>query len=186
MKQFLYWLAGQLPCKIISEDGTPYLERYYLFTVLGIRFYLHRFVGSDPARGLHDHPWPWAGSVVLAGHYIEERRGYEQNETAIVLSRFFGTEGTTRTRVRWFNWMTGDTFHRVVLDKGLDNLEQPCWTLFFHRAVNAKPWGFLRTIEGHTAAFWVPHNYPLDGAAGSTGRWWRHVPRGNKSTRSPI
>ena len=52
MRKLLFWLTSHLPCRIIAEEGSVYLERYYLFTLLGWRFYLHRFVGSDPDRGL--------------------------------------------------------------------------------------------------------------------------------------
>jgi hypothetical protein len=163
MSRLLYWLTGHLPCRIICDEGKPYLERYYLFTLLGVRFYIHRFVGSDPARGMHDHPWPWAGSVVLSGYYFEVRRG------------------TTQGKVRWFNWLLGDSFHRVILAQ-VDNRERHCWTLFFHRATYIKPWGFLRPIEGHTYVMWVPHNFPKDGA-GTPNPWWNQAPVGNFESR---
>ncbi len=180
MNRLLYALAGRLPCRIISDNGTPYLERYYLCTVLGVRFYLHRFVGSDPDRGLHDHPWPWAGSVVLHGFYFEEtRKGMR--------------------KVRWLNWLTGDSFHRVILpctlgDHPADSvmctnipLQSPtCWTLFFHRAAYTKPWGFLRPLEGEKVLMWWPHNFPKDGA-GTPGDWWNQVPQGRfEPRRQPI
>ena len=176
MNRFLFWFAGLLPCRIISDDGRPYLERYYLSTLFGVRFYLHRFVGSDPARGLHDHPWAWAGSVVLAGWYWEERRG-----------------STKHHKVRWFNWLLGDSFHRVILPLVTTSItdkdgyhtqwgqkEQPCWTLFFHRAENVKPWGFLRPMTGYTSMFWVPHDYPGTGAS-SGDRWWLYMPNGKNN-----
>ena len=74
MRKLLFWLTSHLPCRIIAEEGSVYLERYYLFTLLGWRFYLHRFVGSDPDRGLHDHPWSRAFSIILAGWYWEQTR----------------------------------------------------------------------------------------------------------------
>lgn len=158
LNRLLYNIAGRLPCRIISDDGTPYLERYYLCTVLGVRFYLHRFVGSDPDRGLHDHPWPWAGSVILHGWYLEEtRKGMR--------------------KVRWFNWLTGDSFHRVILGSG------PCWTLFFHRAAYTKPWGFLRPIENETPMVWWPFNYPKGDGTGTPGEWWKEVPIGKFERR---
>jgi len=94
--KLLYWLSGFMPCRLINDGDRPYLERYYVGTLLGWRFYLHRFVGSDPAGTLHDHPWSKAYSLILSGWYWEETRS--------------GTR-----RVRWFNSLTGDTFHRVVL-----------------------------------------------------------------------
>lgn len=186
MNRLLYRLAGNLPCRIISDNGQPYLERYYLFTLLGVRFYLHRFVGSDPDRGLHDHPWPWAGSVVLHGFYYEEtRKGLH--------------------KVRWLNWLTGDSFHRVILpcahaypdmpcsqhvSYGVSHPaggERPCWTLFFHRAAYTKPWGFLRQTDSESVMLvWVPFNYPKDGA-GTPGAWWNEVPIGKlESRRAPL
>lgn len=179
--KLLYWFTGRLPCRIISDDGKPYLERYYLGTLLGVRFYIHRFVGSDPARGLHDHPWPWAGSIVLSGWYWEETR-------------------TGMHKVRWVNKLTGDSFHRVVLPKNEQRLiatvtasgvsfeeeEQPCWTLFFHRATYTKPWGFLRTVSDDPQLIWVPHNYPKDGT-GTPGSWWNEKPTGNfEPRRQPL
>ncbi|WP_265299849.1 hypothetical protein [Verminephrobacter eiseniae] len=160
MSRLLYWLSGLLPCRIISDNGNPYLERYYVGTAFGVRFYLHRFVGSDPARGLHDHPWPWARSLVLSGWYYEQLR-------------------TGTRKVRWFNRLSGDTFHRVILGPG------HCWTLFWHRAQYVKPWGFLRSVKGDTALMWAPHNHPQDGN-GTPGAWWQTVPRGkNESHRVP-
>lgn len=168
MNRLLYWISGRLPCRIIDDKGIPYLERYYLGTLLGVRFYLHRFVGSDPDSGLHDHPWPWAGSVVLKGWYYEELRG--------------GSSVKLR-RVRWFNWLTGDTFHRVILPVKDWNEFSPCWTLFFHRAAYTKPWGFLRPIENETPMLWWPHNYPNGDGTGTPGAWWLTVPKGRDEPR---
>jgi len=61
-----------------------------------MRAYLHRLVASDPDRGLHDHPWPWAFSILLAGWYSNVTR-------------------SGSNRVRWFNTPTSDTFYRFVL-----------------------------------------------------------------------
>ena len=198
--KLLYWFTGRLPCRIISDDGKPYLERYHLGTLLGVRFYIHRFVGSDPARGLHDHPWLWAGSLVLSGWYWEERRGTEQHAITRVLAALCGTTGIVRRKVRWFNWLTGDSFHRVVLPKNEQRLiatvtasgvsfeeeDKPCWTLFFHRASYTKPWGFLRTVSDDPQLIWVPHNYPKDGT-GTPGAWWNEKPTGNfEPRRQPL
>lgn len=195
MKTLLFWLSAYLPCRIIADDDKSYLERYYLFTLLGVRFYLHRFVDSDPGRGLHDHPWPWAATVVLAGWYYEERRGFEQTPTGRALASVMCTEGLIRKKIRWFNWLRGDTFHRVVLPvraQAVTNIEgkkvrwqstpQPCWSLFFHRAAYVKPWGFLRRMEGYTSLIWVPHNYPGDGGS-SLQPWWKTAPKGKNEPR---
>lgn len=162
--KLLFWLSGQLPCRLINDGARPYLERYYLGQLLGWTFYLHRFVDSDPARGLHDHPWSHAVSFVLAGSYLEETRAGVR-------------------RVRWFNRLTGDSFHRVVLPEGGRHV----WTLFCHGPY-VKQWGFMRQLEtalDEDVLIWVPYHYGKDDSSGSK-RWWERAPRGkNEARRMP-
>lgn len=161
MRKFLFWLSGKLPCRIISDGDRRYLERYYIGRMFGLTFYLHRFVDSDPARGLHDHPWSRAYSLLLAGSYLEETR-------------------TGTRHVRWFNRLTGDSFHRVIIPEGSGNV----WTLFFHGRYT-KRWGFLRpmdTLHGEELLLWVPHHYQTDEASGAQ-RWWDTAPRGRNTNR---
>lgn len=154
--RLLFRLTGRLPCRLINDGQRRYLERYYLGDLLGARFYLHRFVDDDPDRGLHDHPWNWAGSIVLSGWYIERRRW-------------------SFRRVRWFNWLTGDTFHQVQLPYGI----RECWTLFFHDASDDKtPWGFLRKVDGYPTYFQYGKGGPAD-------RWWLNAPKGVDADRVP-
>lgn len=122
MKRFLYWLTGKLPARAISGDrGEPYLERYFLFRLLGLQVYIHRFVASDPDRGLHDHPWGWSLSLLLVGEYREIRDGMVR-----------------RLMPGFFNLIRGKDFHRILLDDGKES-----WTLFIH-GPRVKGWGFLR------------------------------------------
>lgn len=75
IRRFLLWLTARLPVKVIGRDE-PYVEWYHVATLPifgGVRIQLHRFLRSDP-DGLHDHPWGWSRSFVLAGWYLEERR----------------------------------------------------------------------------------------------------------------
>lgn len=183
LNALLYRITGRLPCRIISDGDTPYLERYYVGTLLGWRFYLHRFVGSDPDRGLHDHPWRKAFSVILSGWYWEETRS--------------GTR-----KVKWFNSLTGDTFHRVVLphryqcelapvgdwifDEHFEKSKwsdlMPCWTLFFHSVGNVKPWGFLNPMTTFKdCAVFTPYTYSREG---SQKYWWLTAPTGNEVRKS--
>ncbi len=147
---------------MINDGDSVYLERYYLFTLLGWRFYIHRFVGSDPDRGLHDHPWQRAFSIILAGWYWEETR------------RKFG-KGQLR-KVRWYNSLTGDTFHRVVLPYTVEPHEwyatqKHCWTLFFHTADDVKEWGFLRQMgDPYDAQIFTPYTYAREG---KKAEWWK-------------
>ncbi|NMV37208.1 hypothetical protein [Ralstonia insidiosa] len=151
MRAILMWITSFLPARIISDNGHPYLERYYVGTLFGVRFYLHRFVGSDPDRGVHDHPWAWARSIVLAGWYLEERR-------------------TGLRTVRWFNSLEGDTFHRIIKPEGMSDV----WTLFYHKAGDVKPWGFMRRMsEG--VAVWTEFLY---GGKGKETAWWLTAKKG--------
>lgn len=174
LNALLYFITGRLPCRIINDGETPYLERYYIGTLLGWRFYLHRFVGSDPDRGLHDHPWRKAYSIILSGWYWEETRS--------------GTR-----KVKWINSLTGDTFHRVVLPweymtdipagtVGYGNRAAPCWTLFFHTAGSVKPWGFLNPMTTFKdCAVFTPYRYDREGPQKD---WWLTAPTGNEINRA--
>lgn len=175
-------ITNHLPCRIINDGDVQYLERYYLFTMMGFTFYLHKFVGSDPDRGLHCHPWRMAFSIILSGWYWEETR--------------YGIR-----KIKWFNSLTGDTFHRVVLNNQrkerivweqghrrfsgeYDFVQMPCWTLFFHTSKNVKPWGFLRQpvrpTENYPAVDYLifePYKYTREG---SQKDWWLTAPTGRE------
>ena len=122
IRRILTWLTDRLPVREIRHQGAPYLERYYVATLCGWRVYLHHFIASDP-DGLHDHPFRHSLSIILAGWYLEERRG------------------GWRTR-RWFNYVSGDCFHRVVVPAG----SRGVWTLLVHSR-RVKQWGFLLPAE---------------------------------------
>lgn len=157
MNKLLYWVSSHLPCKIICDVGHPYLERYYLFTILNTRFYIHRFVGSDPARGLHNHPWRWAISLILSGYYLEHTH--------------YGIKP-----VRWINGLVGDSFHRVILPSE----HKFVWTLFFHQAGRAKTWGFLRN-KGQLGTVYEEHK-PSTTETGEPEDWWVTAPKGQYVT----
>ncbi len=139
IESLLLRITDRLPCRIIDgEHGEPYLERYYLAGLFGWHVYLHRFVDSDPDRGLHDHPWERAASLVLTGGYDELRLAQPPRRGASEMSL---TNLPTRSRhVRpWrLNLLRGSDYHRVVLRDG-----RPAWTLFLH-GPRVKGWGFLR------------------------------------------
>ena len=135
MYKFLFWLSSYLPLRIISEGDRPYLERYHLFSLFGVTFDLHRFVSSDPDRGVHSHPWTWGVSFILCGYYFEEGL-YDVK------------------KITWINFISTNKFHRVMLPRevvdqgnlrGAASVESPCWTLFIHPCKGVRrPWGFLR------------------------------------------
>jgi len=133
MKRILHWIANKRPGrKIVGPNQEPYLERYFLFHIplLNITAYLHHFVDSDPDRGLHDHPWGWACSLVLTGGYTELRAvNHDLLDFEIqIIKRKAGR----------FNFLTGDAWHRVMLKENQD-----AWTLFIHGR-RKKGWGFIQ------------------------------------------
>ncbi|MDW3683082.1 hypothetical protein RA280_15255 [Cupriavidus sp. CV2] len=166
IRRLLMAYSASRPVKIICEEGRPYLERYFVCAVFGIRIYLHRFVGSDPDRGLHDHPWRWAVSLILLGWYYEATRQY----------------GGLRP-VRWFNFLTGDTFHRVILNPATEQTDEfdvctpaEVWTLFIVPAKDVKAWGFLRD-KGQIGQVFTPFSY---GQHGKPAKWWLSAPKGSE------
>lgn len=125
MNAVLFWLSGWLRCRLILDSGKernhePYLERYFIGRVFGRHVYLHRFLASDSAQ-LHDHPWRWALSLIVCGAYLEDRR--------------WG-----RGLVRWYNWLTGESFHRVELIHDVYT-----WTIFM-TGPRCKTWGMMEPV----------------------------------------
>lgn len=167
VRAFLMWLTARLPGRVYNDNGVPFLERYFVACFFGTTVYLHRFVVSDPDRGLHDHPWGWAFSLVLSGRYVELRRNGEL--------RF----------IEWFNLLSGNTFHRVLLQHdGFSGKPMQCWTLFVH-GPKRKGWGFLRPMpEWGGCQMYKPH-VDIDGDAESAA-WARSAPKGrNLEGRAP-
>lgn len=180
MRRFLFWLTARLPCRFINDkdhpSGKPYLQRYYLCSFLGLTVYIHRFLGSDPDRGLHSHPWKWALSILLSGWYYEERFTGDTSRP-----------GKPRV-VRWLNFLMGESFHRVVMPAdgasrfavhelyGAKTIPTECWTLFIHRASRARKWGFIYPADRAENFTFEPFKYP--GGAPSLGNWWEKAPKG--------
>ena len=156
LNRLLYRLSAYCRCRVINGPARqPYLERYHLLRLpFGYRAYLHRFVASDPGRGLHNHPWKHALSLVLCGAYRE--------------TRMLGMRADNRLEERWlragrFNFISGDVFHRINLDPGSE-----CWSLFIH-APRARGWGFLQ------ASGYRDHSEVV--AQASNPLWWKHARR---------
>lgn len=154
LRRFLeWWSSRQPPPRVIYDiDGTsPYLSRHYLIglprmpdgswpfdargdaregviwkSVVGL--YLHRFHRGDNDRELHNHPWKWSVSLILAGGYREERR-----QGDIVVERVL--------RPGRLNWIGHDDFHRV------DLIDGEAWTLFL-AGPKVSTWGFWNRATG--------------------------------------
>ena len=144
-------ISRNRPARIIHSGDLPYLYRVFLGRVLGWNFYLHQFVSTDEERWLHDHPFD-GFSLVLSGGYTEER--------LIALS--WPRVHTDRRKVRWFNYVSGDCFHRVLAPK------PNTWTLFFHPP-KFKGWGFLQELDDSV----IYHN-PFGNVADRP--WWETAP----------
>jgi hypothetical protein len=158
--------------RVIYEPGTTekYLSRFYFPRMFGFRPMLHLFHKADDDRHLHSHPWHWALSVLLCGSYDEERLESDATEfrralktltagargagktfmraQALIEMAQYGlpvgiyTERTKR-RVRLWNRLTKDTYHRIT------RLHGPVFSLFIAgpRTPDDK-WGFL-TEDGY-------------------------------------
>jgi hypothetical protein len=126
IRTLLERLGGELYRRIIPNRTSreTYLERYLVLRAFGLQVFLHRFLASDDDDALHNHPWDWAVSLILAGGYREQRLGPDQ----VVWERNF-MPGR-------LNFLRANSFHRV------DLLEDDCWTLFI-TGPKAQSWGFL-------------------------------------------
>ena len=160
LSHLLFKITAFCRCRIINgPDQTPYLERYHLFRLpFGYQVYPHRFVASDPGRGLHNHPWNRAVSLVLSGQYEEIRMANARGNHEI---------HTRRIGAGHLNWIDGSVFHRINL---IGNTES--WTLFVH-GPKSKSWGFLQTSKQRHA--FHDHDSLLD--QGSSPLWWKTAPR---------
>lgn len=160
MNQLLFRITSYCRCRIINgPDQIPYLERYHLLKLpFGYQVYLHRFVASDPGRGLHNHPWKGALSLVLCGEYEEIRMADMRANHAL---------RTRRIRAGRLNWINGSVFHRINLTGDIE-----VWTLFIH-GPKTKTWGFLQN-QGSRYAF-HDHNQLLPQE--SNPLWWKTANR---------
>jgi len=172
LNRLLFNLSGRLPCRLIHRTpGDKYLERYYVGKLFGVTFYLHRFVSRDGDAEVHNHPWTWSRSLVLAGGYREEY--------VVDLCPHAGPSGavTAYRDVRWSNRIVGAHFHRIA------EVLPGTWTLFFHSQRATLPdgalkgWGFLNAEE---------HRTRFTPAAPSPGGWHHFAPLGRQSGREPL
>ena len=156
LNKLLYRVSAYCRCRVINgPDQQPYLERYHLMRLpFGYRVYLHRFVASDPGRGLHNHPWRHALSLVLCGSY-QETRMLNASADNILRNRWLGP--------LHFNFISGEVFHRVNLPA-----DKECWSLFIH-APKTSDWGFMH-LQGYR-----DHNEVVEQA--SNPMWWKQARR---------
>jgi hypothetical protein len=145
-RRLLALVSSWLPRRdIIDDAGTLYLSRFLVLGDMMARrvpftVYLHRFHRPDEDRALHNHPWPWAVSLILTGGYAEHRRPEQFYAHSPDGKHTMRVSMGNLTQARWLragslNFLRGDTFHRVA------ELDGETWTLF---VVGRKkqPWGF--------------------------------------------
>lgn len=118
-----------------------YLYRWTLFQPKrpkrlwrGFGIYIHRFVGDDWSRDLHDHPKRFI-SIGLKGSYIEWTP-----DPSSPSMRYLDTR--TIYRAPWIRTFPATHIHRITLRED----RRPCWTLVIVlRAV--REWGFWHRGE---------------------------------------
>lgn len=142
-------LIDLLPKTTITIEGKPYLTRYY--ALLKDRswgnVYIHHFHTSDQGDELHNHPWAWGFSFILAGGYIEEKCGDANTWVADDLTHIPYVARIIKTwrRAGTFNFIRKEDFHRTDL---IDE-KNGAWTIFF-TGKRHDGWGFLNR---HTSEF---------------------------------
>lgn len=176
-RALLQKLAANLPARDIRHNGRPYLRRFYVGTIFGIRIYLHHFVDSDP-DGLHNHPWMYGGSIILAGWYYEERRF---------------CPGCNARSIHCINFVGGDVLHRVVLPSHLNAVVVDLdaggfhnwrvsfpylgvWTLFWHTK-KVMSWGTLKDKGTFTQ---YVEEYPSHTQTKGHSDWHKTAPKGKQ------
>jgi hypothetical protein len=161
----LFKISSLFRCRIINgPEGQPYLERYHLCRLpFGISIYLHRFIKSDPGRGLHNHPWQSAVSWVISGYYQETRMADAKHQNQLIKRKINSGQ---------LNKINGSIFHRIDLTPGKE-----CWSIFMHsRPVN--DWGFMQSEKKRFA--YHDHNKILQSK--SYPNWWETA---NRPIRQP-
>jgi len=168
IRRFLFWFSSRLPCRLIDNGGQPYLERYFLFSCCGLTAYLHRFVGQDGDRDLHDHPWNYSLAIVLVGRYFEERlHGFDPAFGLVIGERL----------IRRFNLITGRDFHRI------SRTQKETWTLFMHGR-RVKGWGFMEHVHQGDMAHRLDYYQP--DLSGNHRNWMEVALRGCEADRQPL
>jgi len=145
VRTLLEWAVTKMaPPRVIYDcAGTSkYLSRWYVFgsgegveRTGPLAIYIHKFHRGDDDKELHNHPWRWSVSLILAGGYREERR----------FSMFDRHWVHIRTVLPWtLNLIRGDDYHRV------DLIEHDAWSLFFAGPRLGVDWGFWNRHSGET------------------------------------
>lgn len=129
IEKFLFWITALMPAKAIDLGSKYYIERYHVLTLGRLTVLLHRYLGADGDRHLHDHPHKISLGIPIIGGYEEERlRSLEPDRAH-----------TRMRKIRPWRWnlIRARDFHRIA------SVKPGTWTLFitWHRF---KFWGELK------------------------------------------
>jgi hypothetical protein len=117
-------LSGR-PHQVIHSARGIYMYRWYLLPrSRWCNVYLHKFVGSDDAPALHNHPW-WFASLVVSGSYVEVTEDGGQ-------WRGPGSLAYRPARHR----------HRLQLTRDASGRERPCVSIVI-TGPHRQTWGFF-------------------------------------------
>ena len=138
------------PSKVI---GDGYLYRWHIIPRnKWFNIYLHKFIGSDDDRALHDHPW-WSLSLRLKG---VGKEAYLKNGDVVWRdSPRFALRSPTHA-------------HRIALNAA----RTPLWTVFITGRVK-REWGFI-CADG-SWHHWTAFTTPQGGTIGGFGERWTAI-----------
>jgi len=160
IESFLEKLTDKLPVRRIDGfKDEPYLERAFLFSVFGLTAYIHRFVASDPDRGMHDHPFLFSLSFVLSGYYIE---------------KYICKYKIADRKIKWFNWIPTHRFHRIIKP---EEYKKPIWTLFIH-GPRIKSWGFAGMQSTKQGTTIKNYSYAVESTQNPNVDWHKTAQKG--------
>jgi hypothetical protein len=128
-------INGHERCPAYMHRWTLFQPRWARSFWRGFGVYVHKFVGDDWTRDLHDHPKRFI-SIGLVGRYIE----HTPVASAVL-------PGVTQARIYVAPWVRSFPAihrHRLTLIDG-----EPCWTLVIVLRT-VREWGFW------PAGVWVP------------------------------
>lgn len=121
------WLGSLFrlePNLVLSHRHGIYMLRWYLIPRNPLlNLYLHKFVGDDEDRALHDHPW-WFLSLMIRGKYIEftESGVWERSSPSLAVRK-------------------ASHMHRIALFRDESGNPVPCWTIVM-TGPRIREWGF--------------------------------------------
>ena len=126
-----YSLVSKLLPKLCREiphpNGGVLLQQIKVWDRKGTVAYLQHFCQPEEKDVFHRHRWDYMRSIVLTGHYVEERPNFH----------YVGLPQKEFIKRHWFKTHTMDAkvIHRI------SHWSPRCWTLFITKN-NKHTWGY--------------------------------------------